>query len=133
MPPANRLVLSSPPEVAPAGTYEHVARAGDFAFVAGQIAKDAAGNWVGLGDAGAQARQVYKNIGHILDSLGAKPSDVAKINTILTDRKNRDAITAERLAFFGSHRPPHTGIVVTGLGSPEVLVEVEIVVYLPKT
>jgi enamine deaminase RidA (YjgF/YER057c/UK114 family) len=126
------ILLSSPPGVAPATTYEHVARAGDFAFVAGQIAKDAAGNWVGLGDAGAQARQVYANIGLILESLGATPADVVKINTILTDRRDRDAITAERLRFFGDHRPPHTGIVITGLGSPEVLVEVEVVVYLPR-
>jgi 2-iminobutanoate/2-iminopropanoate deaminase len=126
------IALSSPPGVAPAATYEHVARAGDFAFVAGQIAKDAAGNWVGLGDAGAQARQVYKNIGLILVGLGATPADVVKINTILTNRRDRDAITAERLRFFGDHRPPHTGIIITGLGSPEVLVEVEVVVYLPR-
>jgi len=118
--------------LAPAATYEQVARAGDFAFVAGQIAKDAAGNWVGLGDASAQARQVYKNIGLILASLGATPGDVVKINTILTDRRDRDAITAERQRFFGDHRPPHTGIIITGLGSPEVLVEVEVVVYLPR-
>jgi 2-iminobutanoate/2-iminopropanoate deaminase len=136
MDPANEtvdsIVLSSPAGVAPAATYEHVARAGDFAFVAGQIAKDKDGNWIGLGDAGMQARQVYANIARILDSLGANPSDVVKINTILTDRSYRDAVTAERLQFFGPHRPPHTGIVVVGLGSPEVLVEVEIVVYLPR-
>lgn len=126
------VVLSSPTGVAPAATYEHIARAGDFAFVAGQIAKDKDGAWVGLGDAGLQARQVYANISSILDSLGAKPSDVVKINTILTDRSYRDAVTAERLEFFGPHRPPHTGIIVSGLGSPEVLVEVEIVVYLPQ-
>ena len=125
------IVLSSPANVAPATTYEHVARAVDFAFVAGQIAKDERGNWVGLGDAGAQARQVYVNIGRILDSIGARPADVVKINTILVDRADRDAVTAERLKFFGSHRPPHTGIIIAGLGSPEVRVEVEVVVYLP--
>jgi 2-iminobutanoate/2-iminopropanoate deaminase len=125
------IVLSSPANVAPATTYEHVARAGDFAFVAGQIAKDEHGNWVGVGDAGAQARQVYVNIGRILDSIGARPTDVVKINTISVDRADRDAITAERLKFFGSHRPPHTGIIIAGLGSPEVRVEVEVVVYMP--
>jgi len=126
------VVLSSPLNVAPAATYEHVARAGDFVFVAGQIAKDEHGNWVGLGDAGVQARQVYANIGRILDSIGAKPIDVVKINTILIDRADRDAVTAERLRFFGAHRPPHTGIIVVGLGSPEVRVEVEVIAYLPS-
>ncbi|MCA3261796.1 MAG: RidA family protein [Telmatospirillum sp.] len=124
--------LIDPPGVAPATTYSHVSRAGDFVFVAGQIAKDAAGNWVGLGDAGAQARQVYVNIGKCLASVGATARDVVKINTILVDRADRDAVTAERLAFFGDHRPPHTGIVIAGLGSPEVRIEVEVIAYVPK-
>jgi 2-iminobutanoate/2-iminopropanoate deaminase len=128
---AAHIELSSPTGVAIASTYEHVARAGDFVFVAGQIAKDADGNWVGLGDAGAQATQVYVNIGRILASIGATPQDVVKINTILTDRADRDAVTAARLAFFGAHRPPHTGI-IAGLGSPEVRVEVEVIAYVPK-
>lgn len=126
------LELVDPPGVAPAATYSHVSRAGDFVFVAGQIAKDAAGAWVGLGDAGAQARQVYVNIGKCLASVGATARDVVKINTILVDRADRDAVTAARLAFFGDHRPPHTGIVIAGLGSPEVRVEVEVVAYVPK-
>jgi enamine deaminase RidA (YjgF/YER057c/UK114 family) len=123
--------LIDPPDVAPASTYSHVSRAGDFIFVAGQIAKDEAGRWVGLGDAGAQARQVYVNIGRCLASAGATPLDVVKINTILVDRADRDAVTAERLAFFGDHRPPHTGIIIAGLGSPEVRVEVEVIAYVP--
>jgi 2-iminobutanoate/2-iminopropanoate deaminase len=123
--------IIDPPGVAPATTYSHVSRAGDLVFVAGQIAKDEAGNWVGLGDAGAQARQVYVNIGRCLAAVGALPTDVVKINTILVNRSDRDAVTAERLAFFGDHRPPHTGI-IAGLGSPEVLVEVEVIVCKPR-
>jgi 2-iminobutanoate/2-iminopropanoate deaminase len=125
--------MSSPDGVWPAPTYEHVAVAGDFVFVAGQVARNPQGQWVGIGDAGAQAAQVYRNIGRILESVGATPRDVVKINTILTTRENIKAITEERLKFFGDHKPPHTGIVITGLGSPEVLVEVEVVAYLPAS
>jgi 2-iminobutanoate/2-iminopropanoate deaminase len=125
------ILLSSPPDMAAAATYEHAARAGDFVFVAGQIAKDEEGRWVGLGDAGAQARQVYRNIGRVLAHMGATPRDVVKINTILVDRADGPAVTAERLAFFGDHRPPHTGIIIIGLGSPEVRVELEVVAYAP--
>lgn len=132
MPQDDRLELLHPEGVAPAGSYEHVSRAGDFVFVAGQIAKDEAGNWIGLGDAGAQARQVYVNVGRCLASVGATARDVVKINTILVDRADRDAVTAARLAFFGDHRPPHTGIIIAGLGSPEVRVEVEVIAYLPR-
>ena len=131
MPEWTSISLSSPPDVARATTYEHAARAGDFIFLAGQVARDENNQWVGLDDAGAQAAQVYRNIGRILAHVGAEPSDVVKINTILVDRNDRDAVTAERLKFFGDHRPPHTGIIVSGLGSPEVKVEVEVIAYVP--
>ena len=124
------LQIIDPPDVAPATTYSHVARAGNFVYVAGQIAKDETGAWVGIGDAGAQARQVYRNIGRCLASVGATARDVVKINTILVERTDRDAVTSARLAFFGDHRPPHTGI-IAGLGSPEVRVEVEVIAYVP--
>lgn len=130
--PAPGIMLASPPDVAPASSYEHGALCGDFLFVAGQIAKDESGNWIGLGDAGAQAEQVYRNIGRILAHFGAGPENVVKITTFLVDRADRDAITAARLDFFGDHRPPHSGLVIAGLGSPEVRVEVEVIAYVPR-
>ena len=127
------ITLASPPDVSPAPTYEHGARCGDFIYVAGQVARDENGNWVGVGDARAQAEQVYRNIGRVLAQFGAGPEHVVKINAIMVDRADRDAVTAPRLAFFGDHRPPHTGIVIAGLGSPEVKIEVEVVAYLPQS
>ncbi len=121
--------LSTPPGVWPVAGYEHVAVAGDFAFVAGQVARDENGQWVGLGDAGAQAAQIYRNIGKILDHLGASPAQVVKITTILADHADGAAVAAERRKFYGEHRPPHTGF-VAGLAR-EVKVEVEVTVYLP--
>lgn len=130
--PKTGITLASPSGVSPAPTYEHGARCGDFIYVAGQVARDEHGNWVGIGDARAQAEQVYKNIGRILAHFGAGPEHVVKINAIMVDRADRDAVTEPRLAFFGDHRPPHTGIVIAGLGSPEVRIEVEVVAYLPQ-
>jgi 2-iminobutanoate/2-iminopropanoate deaminase len=128
---AQSVLLSSPPTVMRAATYEHAARAGDFVFIAGQVARDESGAWVGVGDAGAQAAQVYRNIARVLDHVGATAANVVKINTISVDRADGPAITAQRIAFFGDHRPPHTGVIVTGLGSPEVRVEVEVIAYVP--
>jgi 2-iminobutanoate/2-iminopropanoate deaminase len=129
---SNEIILTSPPDVFPAANDEHVSIAGDFAYVAGQVARDENGQWVGLGDAGAQAAQVYKNIGRILAHIGATPQDVVKIMVFLTDRADSAAISAERKKFFGDHRPPHSGIIIGGLGSPEVKVEIEVIAYLPK-
>lgn len=130
--PDTGIRLSSPTDVAGASTYEHAAQCGDFIYLAGQVSRDSQGQWVGLGDAGAQAAQVYRNIGLILAHMGAGPEHVVKITTMMVDRGDRDVVTAARLAFFGDHRPPHTGMIIHGLGSPEVRVEVEVVAYLAQ-
>ena len=130
--PETGITLASPPDVACASSYEHGARCGDFIYVAGQVARDENNAWVGIGDAGAQAEQVYRNIGRVLAQFGAGPQHVVKINAILVDRADRDAVAAARLNFFGTHRPPHTGIIIAGLGSPEVRIEVEVIAYLPQ-
>ncbi len=127
---ASDVILTSPPDVNRVAGYEHLAIAGGFAFVAGQVARDVQGNWVGGEDAGAQAAQIYRNIGRILAHIGAEPTQVVKINTILVDRADSAAVTQARLAFFGDHRPPHTGVIVAGLGSAHVKVEVEIIVHV---
>ncbi len=127
----NPVETSSPDSVAPGLTYEHAARAGDLIFVSGQIAKDESGSWVG-GDATNQAVQIYRNIDRILAHMGATRSDVVKVTTILTDPKDKDAVTKVRLDYFGDHRPPHTGMSVLALGLPEITMEVEVVAYLPE-
>ena len=126
----SNVTLTSPPDVNRVPGYEHVAIAGGFAFVAGQVARDVDGNWIGGENAGEQAARIYRNIGRILAHIGAEPTQVVKINTILVDRADSAAVTEERLAFLGAHRPPHTGVIVAGLGSPHVKVEVEIIVHV---
>lgn len=127
---ASGITLFSPSGIAPVASYHHGATAGGFLFIAGQIAKDGEGNWVGLGDASAQAAQIWHNIGLLLAEAGAGPQNVVKVTTIMTDRAHREAVSTARRNFLGDHRPPHTGFIVTGLGSPEVMMEVEIIAWL---
>jgi len=124
--------LVTPPDIYAPPSYEHVAIAGDFAYVAGQVSKDQDGALVGAGDAVAQAAKVYDNIAAILRHIGAAPSQVVKITTYLVDANDSAAVGAERKKFFGDHRPPHTGLIVAALGGPEVKLEVELVIYLPQ-
>jgi enamine deaminase RidA (YjgF/YER057c/UK114 family) len=124
------VTLTSPADINRVAGYEHVALAGGFAFVAGQVARDADGNWVCGEDAGAQAAQIYRNIDRILAHIGARRQQVVRISTLLVNREDAQAVERERLAFFGDHRPPHTGMIVAGLGSAHVKVEVEITVYV---
>ena len=127
----SKVEISNPPDVARGLTYDHVARAGDFVFVAGQIAKDQHGDWV-TGDATEQAKAVYANIDRVLTHVGAVKEDIVKVNTILVDWSDKDPVTKVRLDYFGDHRPPHTGTIVAALGFPQIRMEVEIIIYCPR-
>lgn len=94
----------------------HAIRAGNTLYVAGQVARDEQGAVVGQ-DAATQARQVYANIGRVLEAAGARWTDVVKVTTYLVDRADSRAVSAVRFEHFGDHRPPHTGLIVAGLGS----------------
>jgi 2-iminobutanoate/2-iminopropanoate deaminase len=110
-------------------TYAHAMRAGDTLYVAGQVARGVDGALVAPGDAAAQAEVVFANLGAVLAAAGAKPEYVVKVTTYLVDAEDGAAVGRARQAFFGEHRPPHTGLIVR-LGAG-VKVEVEVVAVFP--
>lgn len=120
----------NPPQIYRPATYDHALRVGNTVYVAGQVARDIQGQLVGPGDAHQQAQQVYHNLGAVLAAAGARPEDVVRITTYLVDPADSAAVTAVRQAFFGAHRPPHTGLIVAALGGPEVKVEVEVIAVI---
>ncbi|MGY6695369.1 MAG: RidA family protein [Roseinatronobacter sp.] len=122
---------ASPSGVAKVASYQHFSEANGFIFVAGQVARDANGDWVGINDISAQARQVWKNIGIILAQAGAEPGHIVKVSTFLIDRAHGAISTQARLEFLGDHRPPHSGVIVAGLGSEEAMIEVEVIAWRP--
>ena len=111
-------------------SYVPAVRAGTTLYLAGQVGRDEHGNAVGPGDAVAQSRQIYKNIGRILSAAGADWTDVVKVTTYLVDRADSPGVSAVRFEHFGDYRPPHTGLIVAGLGSPEIRVEVDVIAVM---
>jgi 2-iminobutanoate/2-iminopropanoate deaminase len=126
------LEIIAPKSMYTTPSYNHVARVGNLLFLAGQVARDENGNVVGPNDAAAQARQVYKNLGRALAAAGAGFGDVVKITTYLLDRADSPGVTQVRYEHLGDHRPPHTGLIIAGLGSPEVRLEVDAIAVVPK-
>jgi 2-iminobutanoate/2-iminopropanoate deaminase len=112
-------------------SYVHAIRARDTLYLAGQVARDAQGQVVSPGDAGGQARQVFENIGRVLAAAGAGFGHIVKMTTYLVDRADSAAVSAVRFEYLGDHRPPHTGLIVAGLGSPDLRVEVDVIAVLP--
>lgn len=116
----------NPPGVhTPHANYAHVARVGNVLYLSGQIPVDVEGNLVGAGDAEAQAAQCFRNIEAILRHFGAEPEHVARVTTYITDLTYRPLVAGPRDRFFGTPGPASTLVVISGLASPDYLVEIE--------
>ena len=104
---------------------------GDLLYVSGQVAQDGEGNTVGIGDAGAQTRQIMSRIQTIVEAAGATMQDVVKITTFIVNIDDYPAFSQVRSETFPTDPPASSTVVVAGLVRPEFLVEVEAVVRVP--
>ena len=96
---------------------------------------DADGNTVGVGDMAAQTRQVYKNLGNILESVGASFSNVVEITTFIVGRENLPAhleVISElyQTLFPDGKYPADTVAIVNGLYFEDFLLEVKALAVL---
>ena len=112
----------------PAYTHGVLTHAG-LLFISGQVAKDGDES-VGLSDGLAQALQVFENIRLIVTEAGGSMDDIVKLSIFLTDPRYLPAYREARSRFFSDPPPASTGVIVSGLASPEWLVEVEAVADL---
>lgn len=108
-----------------------VATGSRLVFVAGQVAWDAEGGTVGGGDLAAQVEQCYLNVATALAEVGGSFDDVAKLTLYIVDyTPDKMPLLGEGIAraaekLGATPTPPITGIGVSALASPELLVEVE--------
>lgn len=111
-------------------------RVGDVVILSGQCAIDHKGKVVGAGDLRAQTRKVFENIQEILNKAGASFTDIVKLTTFFTvDITNFEEVKGYfdvRREFFGVHKPASTGVQVTALVYPELMLEVEATAYIPR-
>ncbi|WP_016743909.1 RidA family protein [Rhizorhabdus wittichii] len=108
---------------------------GDFLYLSGQVPLDAAGNLVGPGDLRAQSAQVFRNMREVLQLAGCDLRAVIRLTTYFTVSLSDGAATKAywevRREYFGDHKPASTGMRVSELISPEMMLEVDAVAYLP--
>jgi reactive intermediate/imine deaminase len=114
----------------PISHYADAVRAGNLLYISGIVAVDEAGRLVGGEDVVAQARQVFSNIGSILDAAGCGFADIVKVTVYLTDIDDRPLVNPVRQEVFGSARPASTLIEVTRLAVPGAKIEVDAVALL---
>ncbi len=130
-----RLEIINPPQLwdpAPFG-FSHAVIASDgskVAYLAGQGADTGIGTFSASME--EQIIQAFANLHLTIRSVGAKPSQVAKITTYLVgyDQSMLEPLAKEVKRIFGSHLPAQTLVPVPRLAIDGMLFEVEAIVIL---
>jgi enamine deaminase RidA (YjgF/YER057c/UK114 family) len=133
-----RTIMNPEGVAPPSGRYSHaiLVRAGRLLFIAGQTGRDAEGKLVGHGDVATQTRQVFHNIGKILQDAGATFSNVVQFTTYLVADESVRPFLETRSEVFDElypdrDYPPNTLLNVQSLGGGDALVEISAIAALP--
>lgn len=87
------------------GPYSHAVVAGDFVFLAGQIARDSVTGELIEGDITAQTARCIEIIEDILKNLGLSLRDVVRTTVYLSDINDFDAMNSVYSAAFRAPYP----------------------------
>ena len=123
------------PAVFSPGTYSQVVQVSGetLLYLAGQVAWDADGKTVGVGDLQAQAHQAFKNVDSVLAAAGSNFSRVIKLTIYVVNYQpeQRQMVMDAASQFVDSqHLPASTLLGVQSLARPDLLIEVEAIAAL---
>ena len=111
----------------PVGVYSHtvaVPAGARWVAVAGQVGMNAKG--VLARGIRRQAEQAFRNVLACLRENGMRKNDLVKLTVFLTDSRLIAEYRAARARVLGDAvRPASTLLIVAGLASPDMLIEVE--------
>lgn len=100
----------------------------DTLYIAGQVGRNERLEVVNGTE--AQFTQAFENVGRVLAAAGAGFDDVVDMVTYHIDMRDLPLFTQVKDRFFTHHVPAWTGIGVTALAMPGLLVEIKCVARL---
>ncbi len=83
-----------------------------------------------IGDVQAQTQQTIDNIAALIHEAGGTLSDIVKCTVYVTDRANWGPMNETYFANFAEDPPHRVSCIVSGLGSPDCLVEIDATAYI---
>lgn len=115
--------------ISPKGIFEpmgwsHAVKVANTIYLAGMVGFDEQRNIV-EGGFEAQTIKTFENIKLVLEAAGASLKDVVKITVYVTDMDNIIKFREIRARYFSPPMPASTGVEVSRLILPELLVEIE--------
>jgi enamine deaminase RidA (YjgF/YER057c/UK114 family) len=107
---------------------------GKTVYIGGQDAVNTQGQVVGIGDIGAQTKQVMQNLQTALEACGASFENIVKLTIFIVQGQDlRQGFMASQQYLGGLKNPPAiSGVFVAALARPEYLVEVEAIAFIPE-
>lgn len=102
--------------------------AGGFMFVC-CVGVDRAGQFA-KGDVRQQTQQCLDNIRALIEEAGGTLRDIVKCTVYVTERANWQPMNEVFFANFTEDPPHRVSCIVSGLGSPDCLVEIDATAYL---
>ncbi|HZO80437.1 MAG TPA: RidA family protein [Candidatus Binataceae bacterium] len=108
--------------------YNPGVRAGNLLFVAGQVGRDQNLNVIEGKE--AQFVQAFENLKKVLTAAGAGFDDVVEMVTYHTDMRDLQLFMKVKDRYFTREYPAWTGVGVTALAMPGLMVEIKCVAIL---
>lgn len=120
--------ISSERVFKPSLPFAQATLAGGFLFVC-STGRNLQGQFV-VGDVRAQTQQAIDNIQALVEEAGGSLSDIVKCTVYVTDRSNWAPMNEVYFANFNTDPPHRVSCIVSGLGSPDCLVEIDATAYI---
>ncbi|MDJ0357507.1 RidA family protein [Paenarthrobacter sp. PH39-S1] len=103
-------------------------------YLRGQIGQDLdTRESLGIGDVEAQAEKAMANIKMLLEEAGGSLEDIVKVTVYLIDPRYREPVYRTMGKWLKNVFPVSTGLVVSALGRPEWLVEIDATAVLSNS
>ena len=106
-------------------------RVGDLLFISGQAGYASDGRIV-EGGFRAQGEQAFSNLSRVLVAGGSGLNNVAKVTIFLTDMSNFGELVKLRRKYFSEPYPADSIVEVSGLYTPEAMIEIEAVAVVTR-
>jgi 2-iminobutanoate/2-iminopropanoate deaminase len=120
-----REAISTPGAPAPIGPYSQAIKVDGWVFCSGQGGLEPSGDSLVEG-VEAQAEQVLRNLGAVLDAAGASFADVVKATVFLADMRDFPTVNAVYARFMPDPPPARSTIQAAALPMG-CLVEIEVI------